>query len=381
MFSNWIRNLVGRKSRALADRRRSARRTPFLQLRLEVLEDRLVPALLTWTGAQDNLWNTNFSGSTNWSGNAIPQDGDDLVFPAGVANRTNTNNITGLDLNSIAFSGINYVIGGNAITLNTANDLSDTSIAGANALNLNITLSVDSTINVAQASTTLTLGGVLSGAGDVNKAGPGVLLLTQANTYTGATNVNAGTILNGAVNALPTGSDLAVLAGAVYDLNGFNQAVASLTGAGTVTNSSSSTAATLTIKPVSSDQFDGVLSGNLSLTKTGAGTETLAGANANTFTGTTTVNDGTLNLNKTGAVAIPGDLVIGDTSSGALSDAVQLQANNQLAATSNITMNADGILGFNAGVTQTIATLTMVGGAVDSVTGLSRDRVRNRAQR
>src|SRR6185295_17908860 len=75
-------------------------------------------------------------------------------------------------------------------------------------------------------------------------------------------------------------------------------------------------------------------SGN-GLTKSGTGTMSLTGTSANTYTGTTTVNDGTLNLNKSGVVAIPGDFVVGNTSSGALSDVVQLFGNDQIAATSN----------------------------------------------
>jgi hypothetical protein len=55
--------------------------------------------------------------ATNW-GAAAPVAGDDLVFPAGAANPSNTNNFAaGTTFNSITFSGGTYTLNGNGITL------------------------------------------------------------------------------------------------------------------------------------------------------------------------------------------------------------------------------------------------------------------------
>src|SRR5947209_8722035 len=57
---------------------RYGRRFPWLRrlpLRLELLEDRIAPALNNWVGpAVGGDWNT----ATNWSANAVPGSGDDV---------------------------------------------------------------------------------------------------------------------------------------------------------------------------------------------------------------------------------------------------------------------------------------------------------------
>src|SRR5215212_611936 len=64
---------------------------------------------------------------------------------------------------------------------------------------LNMALTTGNNINVRAADASnapknITLGGVLSGAGGFTKAGAGALVLSGANTYTGATNVQQGTL-------------------------------------------------------------------------------------------------------------------------------------------------------------------------------------------
>ncbi len=104
------------------------------------------------------------------------------------------------------------------------------------------------------------------------------------------------------------------------------------------------------------------------LTKLGTGIVAMTGTASNVYTGTTAVSDGILQLNKTGAVAVSGNLVVGDdTTTASLDDVAVLLQSNQLAATSKVTVNSDGF--FDLGnFTQTIAGLTMHGGEV-SLTG------------
>jgi fibronectin-binding autotransporter adhesin len=57
--------------------------------------------------------------------------------------------------------------------------------------------------------TTLTLSGSIDGGG-LAKTGPGTLVLSGTNTYTGGTTVQAGLLEIGGINALPAGGSLTI---------------------------------------------------------------------------------------------------------------------------------------------------------------------------
>src|SRR5262249_39220063 len=115
---------------------------------------------------------------------------------------------------------------------------------------------------------------------------------TAANTYTGGTIINAGTLRLGPGGSLaPTGA-LTVNAGGTFDLNSFKQTIGSPAGAGSATPG----AATLTTR---SDHtrttFPGGIFGTGGLTKIGTGALVLSGNNP--YSGATAVNGGRLTVN------------------------------------------------------------------------------------
>jgi autotransporter-associated beta strand protein len=146
------------------------------------------------------------------------------------------------------------------------------------------------------------------------KQGGGTLELGGVSTYTGDTSINNGFVkLTTGNDRLPTGTVVSIGQSAsinlgTLDLNGRNQQIAGLNSTAgtnaTASNNSvtSATAATLTIGGTGSYSFgdgtaanSGVIVGAISLVKEGSGTQTLG--DTNTYTGTTTVNSGTLIIN------------------------------------------------------------------------------------
>ncbi len=304
----------------------------------------------------------------------------------------------------------NLIVGGNignsssAITSATLNEKTGTDTA-----NLQLG-SGNHTVNVLGATSNLTITTPISGAGNLIMAGPGFLTLNNPvgpNTYTGTTTINGGAIIvvtNGALGATSGGTQvnsngqllfLATAAPLNYSiaepitLNGgaVNTAAGTtktVTFAGPVSviapsssiNNTNGTSTTftltgninlfqyvLTLSTATGDtlELSGVISGTGGLTETGSGLVKLDGTNPNTFTGLTTVSGGTLDLIKTNGPAVPGDLSAGPGT------VVNLQANNQTAPTTNVTLNnAVFNVGFipSPGVTDTIASLTLIPGTV-----------------
>lgn len=120
-----------------------------------------------------------------------------------------------------------------------------------------------------------------------------------ANDFGATVSINGGTLKLGASGVIPDGSgkgNVAVTGTGTLDLNGYSETINGLSGAGIVDNTATNTTSTLTVGGNNqTSTFSGVLqntAGTLALTKIGSGTNTLTGVN--TYTGNTTVNDGTL---------------------------------------------------------------------------------------
>ncbi len=146
----------------------------------------------------------------------------------------------------------------------------------------------------------VTLSGPLSGPASFSKKGEGVLTVTGANGYTGATNVLKGTLRAGSVASLGTNSSFTISTGATLDIDSYNVSIGSL--AGDVGSFVSLGSGILTITNSDAQTpFYGVISGPGSIVLTG-GTLTLM--KTNSYTGTTTVQGGTtLNTLSLGATS------------------------------------------------------------------------------
>lgn len=186
---------------------------------------------------------------------------------------------------------------------------------------------------------------------------------TSTFTWSGATGnfeTNTNALNGGAADAfplrlssVPAGFPLVVGDGATFDLNGLNQTVttlADLEGAGgTVTNSLPGSPVTLTFNNVDSATFSGTISdsgvsGALGIIKLGAGAQTLAGSESNTYSGTTTLGgNGKLVLAKTGgAIAIPGNVALSSNAFGGNNAGLVLAGHEQIADSAILTWTPNG---------------------------------------
>ena len=248
---------------------------------------------------------------------------------------------------------------------------------GLNAMiNAPITLGPSGTTSMINgdkaADATLTLNGPITGGGNLTFQGECVsgnnpyIVLNAQSTYAGSTlitcdvNGNAGLNLYvqlGTNNALPTTTVLTLdgLASngrtVALDLNGFNQTLSGLSNVPETSRlqqilNSSTTPATLTVSNSSSYTFSGQLgknSDNFGLTKTGAGTLTLTGANS--YSGPTAINAGALFYSTAGSVAT--DITVG---SGATNGLLVAAAEAQWSNPGSLTQSDHSVLVLNYGL-------------------------------
>jgi autotransporter-associated beta strand protein len=260
--------------------------------RLEILEERATPATHIWTGASPV--SPNWSDAANWSGGApsaaetdvalaFPdQDPGTVEFP--LQRDTNFNDIVGLNVSSIRFTGVGYVLSGNPLTMSGNTLIS--SVSGGAPNTIALTLDQQALFigprgffdHVYDVSTSggLNITGRITGApllNSVHKTGGGTLDLSNtSNDYGGFTNIDAGRLEVSADNAIPQGTACTVAAGA--ELFAHSAAIGSLSGAGNVFGN-----VTVGVDD-SSSFFEGTFEGG-EIVKAGAGTLTLGGAGEN----------------------------------------------------------------------------------------------------
>jgi fibronectin-binding autotransporter adhesin len=205
---------------------------------------------------------------------------------------------------ALVFLGSSTYSGGTTVaegTLQLGNGASNGTITGATTVDSNTTLAFDE-------ATSVTYSGLISGAGSVNQLGTGTVILNNAETYTGGTTVSAGTL------QLGDGATNGTIAG----------------------DASVATGATLAFNEGSDVTYAGVISGGGGVTQNGSHIVLFTGAN--TYTGNTTINAGTLQLGN-------------GTTNGTI--------------TSNVVTAGGTSLAFNEGTTVTYADAISGGGSVE----------------
>jgi fibronectin-binding autotransporter adhesin len=302
--------------------------------------------------AKDFFQNTSMTASGNYSPSGTPTNSDDvritrtsasLTITAAslsmeslsvdngntftISNATSTANNSTLTLGNTAgftnvFSGVAndliYLTGNSTLTIQGPNSSTGSGV-------LNITLASSGNFNTGTGST-VTISSVISGSGQsITKTGGGTVTLSGANTYSGGTTLNAGTLQLGSsstgnITNGPVGTGTLTLNGGTLssDVGDFittrsianaitfggdvtfgtntNFGALALSGAGTLTG-------TRTLTFVADVTYSGNIGesgGSFGIVKNGSGTLKLSGFN--TYSGGTTVNAGLLWLNTSSAL-------------------------------------------------------------------------------
>ena len=263
--------------------------------------------------SKDGAGTLTLSGSNSYNGGTT-------VSAGGLA--INSANALGSGALTLASGTTIDNTSGAAIALTTNNPVNvngNLTFGGSNDLNLGsgaVTLSANPQFTL-NGTSTLTIGGAISGASDLTKAGPGTMVLSGSNNFTGALTVSGGIVSLATNTAVAGTSGVNLSAGTGLTYTG---------GAATIDRNITVTDGTGTLRNTGGETLN--LSGNLSkngsvLTLAGGSfniTGVISGAsansdfvvdnasvvtlgNANTYNGPTFIRNGsTLNANVVGAL-------------------------------------------------------------------------------
>ncbi|HEX7817042.1 MAG TPA: autotransporter-associated beta strand repeat-containing protein, partial [Dyella sp.] len=215
-----------------------------------------------------------------------------------------------------------------------------------------------------------TLSGVLSGTGGLTQNGSGITTLSGANTYTGATTIAAGTLALGSTGSLlSTGAVNLSGATGTFDISGTSAGSTIGTLTGVAGSQVALGARSLTLGNAANTSYAGSINGTGGLVKQGTGTFSLSGAN--TYTGGTTVNAGTLAVTGGGSLASTGAVSLAAASALDISGATANQTVGNLtgASGSQVLLGARTLTAGNAGNTTFGGVISGSGGFVKQGSG------------
>jgi autotransporter-associated beta strand protein len=271
---------------------------------------------------------------------------------------------------------------------------------GTNTLSGNILRNSNEplTIEVPESGGTFQVSGTIDGSGEVKKIGAGTAIFSNTNSYTGATRITAGTLTVASGGNLGSGSntDVYISSGATLNIN-TNTTIASIqetanSNGGVVAIGNG---ATLTINGSNKGtMFQNSISGQGGLTMAGSGNSMLSLYGSQTYTGTTTLSGGALDIPvgtaTSGVTVSGGNLYIknnGALGSGtltlsggtldvdaarAIANAISLGGNFTFTGTNSLTQTSGGIT-LTATPTITVSASTLsLGGAIGGSFGITK---------
>lgn len=286
-------------------------------------EGGFVTLTISAAGGASRFWNVDTGGlwttGANWTGGTVPNSPSAFAgFGAGGAPITAPRTVllnAAQTVGTLSFNSAQpfTIEGTGPLTMDdTGAAASITAAAGSHTVNVPITLTNGgAVVTVTAANDTLAINGAITGGSALAKSGAGTLILSADNAYSGGTTIGAGTLQFG------TGGTTGSVTGPIAN-------------DGTLRFDRSDAALDISA-PVT---------GTGSLVKAGPGTVTLSGAN--TFTGTTTVPQGTLMVNH--SLALQGSTLQLDAGGGTVTFGSTVTTDvtlGGLAGTASIVMQND----------------------------------------
>jgi fibronectin-binding autotransporter adhesin len=172
-------------------------------------------------------------------------------------------------------------------------------LSGGGANGGNITLG-DGTLTL-NTRTNSTYGGIISGTGALVKNGVAAQTLSGQSTYQGGTTINAGQLKSNTDNAILSTGALTLTSTAEFIVNsGVSQTIGNLTSSSTNSLIFMVPTSTLTVTQTSNGTYEGKLNGLGSFVKEGSATLILT--NSNTNRGSTSINNGVLELGNNSSI-------------------------------------------------------------------------------
>ncbi|MCB1105991.1 MAG: autotransporter-associated beta strand repeat-containing protein, partial [Cephaloticoccus sp.] len=327
--------------------------------------------------------NSSYSGSTDISGtgaliaasnNALGTGGGTTTV-SGDASLGLQNNVTIASESNLNLSGGGYLGLGSFVNVSGTNywegditlgsDVTFNTLAGAMVVGEYATYTDD--LNLGANDLTLTgasgssiwIASEITGTGGLTKTGANDVFLLNTNSYIGATTISEGSVIYAVNNVLSDTTAVTVEAAGTLNFNNFSDTVGSIAGDGDITLGSGN----LTVGGNNtSTAFGGEISGTGDFTKTGSGTLTLSGSNS--YTGTTTVDAGTLAYDADDVIATGAVTVAGGT--------LDL-GNNHSDTVGTITLTSGNITGTGTSTLTSTGTFEMESGIVTAGLGGSVD--------
>jgi autotransporter-associated beta strand protein len=254
----------------------------------------LFSASSSWNVDSNGYWNKESNWSQNSGLNRIYPNGKDDVatFPAFKITAPRTISVDeNFDLNSLLIdTSYKVTFSGGQFTI-----YDSIKASGKGGVDFDSNLVTPQNVKIFNTGD-FVMSGTISGFGGITKQGIGTLFINHPNTYSGITDFQSGIIEAKGVNVFSPKSAFQIsnTRGVVLVLNSYDNTVANLSGGGPLGGNIDLGSAVLTIGNDQNGIYKGAIFGTGGIKKVGSGSLVFQNSDQMTYSGITSIMDGTL---------------------------------------------------------------------------------------